>query len=118
MIHDAIKQGDEEFLAEVLEALNKKYNLGAHLKREDREERNICIGEENTNNENEHIMEDPNQVSSEELVVEEAYSEDTRGTQNEEESKESLEKDKVEDENSNSDEHRVEDEPEGKKRSI
>ena len=67
MIHDAIKEGDEEFLAEVLEALNKKYNLGAYLKREDTGERNICIGEENTNNENEQIMEDPNQVSSEEL---------------------------------------------------
>ena len=69
MIHDAIKEGDEEFLAEVLEALNKKYNLGAYLKREDKRERNICIGEENTNNgdrkESEDIMEDPNQVSSE-----------------------------------------------------
>ena len=79
MIHDAIKEGDEEFLAEVLEALNKKYNLGAYLKREDKRERNICIGEENTNNgdrkESEDIMEDPNQVSSEERGVEEADSE-------------------------------------------
>merc|ERR1719270_128590 len=45
LIHDAIKEGDEKFLAEVLEALNKKYNLGAYLKTEDRGERNICTGE-------------------------------------------------------------------------
>ena len=120
MIHDAIKEGDEEFLAEVLEALNKKYgqsedSLEAYVKREDKTERNICIEEETTNygnrKESENIIEASNQESSEEHLVEE----DTKGTQNEEESKESLEKDKVEDENSNSDERRVEDEPEGKK---
>ena len=58
MIHDAIKQGDEEFLAEVLEALNKKYghaqdSLEAYVKRD-----------------------------SEEHVVDES---DSEGTQNEEE---------------------------------
>ena len=58
-------------------------------------------------------MEDRNQVSSEERGVEEADSEDTKGTQNEEESKESLEKSSVK--NSNSDEHRVEDESEERK---
>ena len=97
MIHDAIKEGDEEFLAEVLEALNKKYgqaedSLEAYVKREDKTERNICI-EENTNNEirkeKENNMGDPNQVNSEERVVDESDSEDTKGTQNEEESKES-----------------------------
>ena len=49
-------------------------------------------------------------------MIEESYdSEDTKGTQNEEESKESFEKHKVEDEKSNSDEHRVEDESEERK---
>ena len=68
--------------------------------------------------ESENIIEAPNQESPEELLVDEGGSADTKGTKNEEESKESLEKHKVEDENSNSEEHRVEDEPEGKKRSI
>ena len=123
MIHDAIKEGDEEFLAEVLEALNKKYgqaedSLEAYVKREDKTERNIWI-EENKNNENakekENNMVDPNQVSSEEPVVDEADLEENKGKLSQEESKESLEKDKVEDKNSNSDEHRVEDESEERK---
>ena len=109
LIHDAIKEGDEEFLAEVLEALNKKYgqsedSLEAYVKREDNAEGNICIEEETTNNgnikESENIIEASNQKSSEEHLVEE----DTKETQNEEESKESLEKHKVKDENSNSEE--------------
>ena len=48
LIHDAIEEGDEEFLAEVLEALNKKCgqsenSLEAFVKKEDKAERNICI---------------------------------------------------------------------------
>ena len=125
MIHDAIKEGDEEFLAEVLEALNKKYgqaedSLEAYVKKEDKTERNICIIEtESTKNENRkerrNNMGDPNQVNSEENVVDESDSEDTKGTQNEEVSKEILEKKQVEDENPNSEERRVEDEPEERK---
>ena len=99
LIHDAIKEGDEEFLAEVLEALNKKYgqaedSLEAFVKREDITERNICITE-STNHQNrkerENNMGDPNQENSEEHVVDESDSENTKETQNEEESEESLE---------------------------
>lgn len=123
MIHDAIKEGDEEFLAEVLEALNRKYgqaedSLEAYVKREDKTERNISITE-STNHQNRKEKENnvghPNQVSSEECIVDKGDLEENNGKLSQEESKEILERDKVEDEDSNSDKHRVVDKQESRK---